>query len=162
MTVEGNYITYAAGFKISNGDYAGKTITLDNCTIKMINPDWAYAITMPASVKNLNLEINKCTLEGAIALQCWGDNNVINVTESNLICNYTTSAQYTSYCVALQGDGTYNSENNELNISDSHLSYSGIDNFNSNIYSVYDAGLNNTISVSNCTYDGVVNGVTKK
>ena len=162
MTVEGNYITYAAGFKISNGDYAGKTITLDNCTIKMINPDWAYAINMPASVKNLNLEINKCTLEGAIALQCWGDNNVINVTESNLICNYTTSEYYTSYCVALQGDGSYNSENNELNISDSHLSYSGIDNFTSNIYSVYDAGTNNTISVSNCTYDGVVNGVTKK
>ena len=162
MTVEGNYITYAAGFKISNGDYTGKTITLDNCTIKMINPDWAYAINMPASVKNLNLNINKCTLEGAIALQCWGDNNVINVTESNLICNYTTNALYTSYCVALQGDGSYNSENNKLNISDSHLSYSGIDNFNSVIYSVYDAGLNNTISVSNCTYEGVKEEVTKK
>lgn len=153
ITVEGNYITYAAGFKIANGDYQNKTIKLENCEIRMANTDWAYAINMPASVQNLNLVIDNCTLEGAIALQCWGDNNTITVTNSNLICNYTTSALYTSYCVALQGDSYNKAENNTLNISGCTFSYSGVDNYNSQIISVGDVSKeNNTISVSDCTY----------
>ena len=157
ITVDGNYINYSAGFKISNGDYAGKTIKLENCVIRMANTDWAYAVNMPASVKNLNLVIDNCVLEGALALQCWGDNNTITITDSKLICNYTTSALYTSYCVALQGDGSYNSENNTLAISNCEFSYSGVDNFNSEILSVYAHGYTNTntITVSDCTYVGV-------
>lgn len=65
---------------------------------------------------------------------------------------------YTSYCVALQGDGTNNSENNTLNISGCAFSYSGVDNYNSTIRAVYnwsDAG-NNTITVEDCTYDNKV------
>ena len=155
MTKAGDYITYAAGLKIANGDYAGATITLENCTITMANTDWAYAVTMPASVKNLNLVIDNCTLEGAVAVQCWGDNNTITITNSKLICNYTTSAQYTSYCVALQGDGTYNSENNTLVIDNCEFLYSGIDNFNSSIYAAKDVckgNTGNTVTVTNCTY----------
>ena len=154
MTVEGNYITYAAGFKVENGDYQGNTITLKDCEIRMCNTDWAYTVNMPASVKNLNLVIDGCTLEGAVALQCWGDNNTINITNSNLICNYTTNAMYTSYCVALQGDGTYNSENNTLNISGCAFSYSGVDNYNSTIIAVGNHQYNgaNAITVENCTY----------
>ena len=89
MTRNGDYQIYAAGFKIENGDYTGKTIKLDNCTITMANTDWAYAINMPASVTNLNLDVNECALTGAIALQCWGDSNEINIDNSELICNYT-------------------------------------------------------------------------
>ena len=155
MTKAGDYITYAAGFKIANGDYAGATITLKNCTITMANTDWAYAVTLPASVKNLNLVIDNCTLEGAVAVQCWGDNNTITITNSKLICNYTTSAQYTSYCVVLQDDGTYKAENNTLVIDNCEFLYSGIDNFNSKIYSVQDRGegaTGNTVTVTNCTY----------
>jgi hypothetical protein len=161
ITVEGNYITYAAGLKVENGDYQGKTILLENCDIQMINGDWAYAVNMPASVKNLNLVIDGCTLEGAIALQCWGDNNTITVTNSNLICNYTTSALYTSYCVALQGDGANKAENNTLNISGCNFSYTGIDNYNSPIKAIYnwsnsDVNNTNTITVVDCTYDNKV------
>lgn len=152
ITVDGNYITYAAGLKIENGDYAGKTIKLENCEIRMANPDWAYAVNMPASVKNLNLVLDKCVLEGAVAVQCWGDNNKIDITNSKLICNYTTSAQYTSYCVALQGDGTNNSENNKLTIANCEFLYSGVDNFNSPIYAIGNKGLNNIISTTNCAY----------
>jgi hypothetical protein len=158
ITVDGNYINYSAGFKIANGDYAGKTIKLENCEIRMCNTDWAYAVTMPASVKNLNLVIDGCTLEGAVAFQCWGDNNTITATNSHFICNYTTSAMYTSYCVALQGDGTNNSENNTLNINGCKFSYSGVDNFDSPIRAVYNSsnGINNTITVVDCTYDNKV------
>ena len=158
ITVDGNYINYSAGFKISNGDYAGKTIKLENCEIRMCNTDWAYAVNMPASVKNLNLVIDGCTLEGAVAFQCWGDNNTITATNSHFICNYTTSAMYTSYCVALQGDGTNNSENNTLNINGCKFSYSGVDNFDSPIRAVYNSsnGINNTITVVDCTYDNKV------
>ena len=152
MTKAGDYITYAAGFKIANGDYAGATITLENCTITMANTDWAYAVNMPASVKNLNLVIDNCTLEGAVAVQCWGDNNNITITNSELICNYTTSALYTSYCVALQSDGSSVSENNTLVIDNCEFKYSGVDNFNSSIYSVDDLGTGNTVTVTNCTY----------
>ncbi len=154
MTVAGDYINYAAGFKVENGDYQGNTISLMNCEIRMCNTDWAYAVNMPASVKNLNLVIDGCILEGALALQCWGDNNTITVTNSDLICNYTTSAQYTSYCVALQGDGSNNADNNTLNISNCDFLYSGVDNFNSTIKAVYnsDKTTNNTIEVTDCTY----------
>ncbi len=152
MTKEGDYITYAAGFKIANGDYAGATITLSNCTITMANEDWAYAVNMPASVKNLNLVIDNCVLEGAVAVQCWGDNNTITITDSELICNYTTSAMYTSHCVALQSDGTNVAENNTLVIDNCEFTYSGVDNFDSGIYAVTNNGTNNTITVTDCTY----------
>ncbi len=152
ITKDGDYITYAAGFKVANGDYAGATITLKNCTISMANGDWSYAVNMPASVKNLNLVIDNCTLEGAIAVQCWGDNNTIKISNSKLICNYTTSALYTSYCVALQSDGSSVSENNTLVISNCEFLYSGIDNFNSPIYSVKDYGNGNTVTVTDCIY----------
>ena len=154
ITKDGNYITYAAGLKIENGDYAGKTIKLENCEIRMHNTDWAYAVNMPASVKNLNLELDKCVLEGALAVQCWGDNNTITITNSKLICNYTTSAQYTSYCVALQGDGTNNADNNTLTIDSCEFLYSGVDNFNSKIRAVYVSGntTDNDVYVSNCAY----------
>lgn len=159
MTVAGNYMTYAAGIKINNGDYTGKTVKFENCEVRMINPDWAYAVNMPASVKGLNLVLDKCTLEGAIALQCWGDNNTITVTNSELICNYTTSELYTSACVALQNDGSYAAENNTVSVSNSAFSYSGVDNYNSPIWAVKDyngENTTNTISVTNCTYTGVV------
>ena len=154
ITVDGNYINYAAGLKIENGDYAGKTIKLENCEIRMHNTDWAYAVNMPASVKNLNLVLDKCVLEGALAVQCWGDNNTITITNSKLICNYTTSAQYTSYCVALQGDGTYNSDNNRLTIANCEFLYSGVDNYNSTIRAVYVSNktTDNVVNVSNCAY----------
>ena len=154
ITKDGNYITYAAGLKIENGDYAGKTIKLESCEIRMHNTDWAYAVNMPASVKNLNLVLDKCVLEGALAVQCWGDDNTITITNSQLICNYTTSAQYTSYCVALQGDGTNNSERNTLTIDSCEFLYSGVDNFNSKIRAVYVSGYTtgNDVNVSNCAY----------
>ncbi|MBQ8850208.1 MAG: hypothetical protein IJ011_07770 [Clostridia bacterium] len=152
MTKEGDYITYAAGFKIANGDYAGATIILRNCTITMANGDWAYAVNVPGSVKNLNLVIDNCTLEGAVAVQCWGDNNTITITNSELICNYTTNATYTSFCVSLQADGSTVSENNTLVIDNCEFKYSGVDNFDKEIYSVKDRGVGNTVTVTNCTY----------
>ena len=85
-------------------------------------------------------------------------NNTITATNSEFICNYTTSALYTSYCVALQGDGTNKAENNTLNINGCHFSYTGTDNFNSTIGAVVDrsnAG-NNTINVVDCTYEDKV------
>ncbi|MBQ2290394.1 MAG: hypothetical protein II249_06995, partial [Bacteroidaceae bacterium] len=72
--------------------------------------------------------------------------------------NYTTNAMYTSYCVALQGNGTTNADNNTLNISGCHFSYTGVDNYNSVIKAAADASGNNTntIIVSDCTSDNKV------
>ena len=151
MTKAGDYITYAAGFKVSNGDYNNSTITLQNCKITMANRDWAYGVNMPASVKNLNLVIDNCEIEGAVAIQCWGDNNTITVTDSKLISNYDITAQYTSYCVALQDDGSTYSENNTLVIENCEFAHTG-NNELGKIYSVGNNGINNSVTVTNCTY----------
>lgn len=156
ITKEGTSAAYAAGFKIANGDYEGATITLKNCEISMANGDWSYAVNMPAGVQNLNLVIDNCTLEGALAVQCWGDGNTITITNSDLICNYTTSAMYTSHCVALQADGSNSADNNTLVIDNCAFSYSGVDNFDSTIYSVKDYGVGNALTVTNCTYGAKV------
>lgn len=164
ITVDGNYINYAAGIKINNGDYAGQTIAFENCELRMKNTDWAYAVNMPASVKNLNLVVDNCVFEGAIALQCWGDNNEITINGGEMICNYTTSAQYTSGCVALQGNTDLAAENNVLSFSNTKFSYSGVDNHNSEIYSVVDYTKNGTnqVTLTNCTYEGVKEGFEVK
>ncbi|MBQ8424777.1 MAG: hypothetical protein IJX17_01995 [Clostridia bacterium] len=156
MTCEGNYITYASGLKIANGDYSNNTVTLKECSITMANNDWAYAVNMPASVFNLNLVIDNCTLEGAIAVQCWGDNNNISITNSNLICNYNTSAYYTSYCVVLQKDGSLVSENNTLTIDNCSFVHTGTDSIGNGIISVTDLGVNNKVTVTNCVYGNSV------
>jgi len=158
MTKEGDYLVYAAGFKINNGDYQGKTITLRNCKITMANDDWAYAVNMPAGVQNLNLVIDNCVLEGAIAVQCWGDNNTITITNSELICNYGTNEMYGSQCVALQSDGTHVSENNTVTISNCEFKYSGTNNYNQDINAYVNNGTDNVVTVTNCTYgEGVTN-----
>ena len=90
----------------------------------------------------------------ALPVMAAGD-YTITITNSKLICNYTTNAMYTSYCVALQGDGTNNSENNTLVIDNCEFLYSGIDNFNSSIYAAKDVckgNTGNTVTVTNCTY----------
>ena len=91
-------------------------------------------------------------VEGAIAVQCWGDNNTVTITNSKLICNYTTNAMYTSYCVALQSDGSYVAENNTFVIDNCAFQYSGVDNYNSVIKAAADIAGTNTVTVTNCTY----------
>ena len=55
--------------------------------------------------------------------------------------------------MVLQDDGSsYAAENNTLVIDNCEFLYSGIDNFNSQIYSVDDLGIGNTVTVTNCTY----------
>lgn len=152
MTQEGNPQTYAAGFKIANGDYHGKTITLKDCTIKMANNDWAYAVSMPQGVSNLNLVIDSCILEGAIAVNCWGDYNNINITNSELICNYLTNDTYGSSCINLQKDATYVSNDNTVVIDGCTFKYTGTNSYNKEIYAVSDNGDNNQLTITNCTY----------
>ena len=152
MTYEGNYLTYASGLKIANGDYTGNTVTLKDFTITMANDDWSYAVNMLASVFNLNLVIDNCTLEGSIAVQCWGDNNYITITDSKLICNYKTSELYTSYCVVLQKDGSLVSENNTLTIDNCSFEYSGVDAIGNGVISYANYGINNTVNVTNSVY----------
>ena len=156
MTKEGDYINYAAGVKVDNGDYTGNTVKLENCKVTMANTDWAYGVNMPAFVNNLTLVIDECEIDGALAVQCWGDNNDITITDTELICTYKTNALYTSFCVALQDDGANAAENNTLTIDGCEFSYAGEDNYGSNIYSVADRSGENTVTVTNATYNNDV------
>ena len=85
--------------------------------------------------------------------------SLYNISNSKLVCNYTTNALYTSYCVALQSDGSNISENNTLNIADCEFLYNGVNNYGHSIYNYADLGNNNTVTVLNCT-NGT--GVTEK
>ena len=157
MTLAGTSNSYTAGFKIANGDYQGKTIKLENCTITMANNDWAYAVNIPAGVTNLNLVIDNCTLEGAIALQCWGDANTVNINSSKLICNYNTNQSFGSSCVMLQKDNSNQAQNNTFVVNDCEFLYTGVNDFNKTVYSLVDYNYKDTsninkVTITNCIY----------
>lgn len=150
MTKAGTYETYAAGIKLENGDYTNTKIDLRNVTVTMANTDWAYAVNLPASVTNAYLYLQKCTLEGTIALEIWGDNNDIDLLECNLICNYTTNENYGSSCLALQSTSDYQAQNNDLMIKNCNFLYTGVNNYNKDIVAVYyNESDNNTINFYN-------------
>ena len=123
----------------------------------MANNDWAYAVNIPANVTNLNLVIDNCTLEGAIALQCWGDANTVNINSSKLICNYNTNQSFGSSCVMLQKDNSNQAQNNTFVVNDCEFLYTGVNDFNKTVYSLVDYNYKDTsninkVTITNCIY----------
>ncbi len=145
------YTSDVRGITINNGDYEGATLTISNCTIDLSSTDWAYGINMPAGVNGINIVIDNCTIEGAIALNIWGDNNTITVTNSTLICNYTTNSMYWSSCVRINNDGTYIAENNTISFTNCSFEYNGVNEYGWEIEAVTNYGENNTVTITDCT-----------
>ena len=54
--------------------------------------------------------------------------------------------------VKRHSEGSNVAENNTLVIDNCEFEYSGVDNFNTKIYSVDDLGTGNTVTVTNCVY----------
>lgn len=72
---------YTRGISVANCDYL--VLTIDNCSI--FNERY-YAINITDSNKNVTLNMkNGSTAGGYCAINCWGENNVINVLDSTLL-----------------------------------------------------------------------------
>lgn len=78
-------------------------LVLDNVTVEGENV--TYALNMPGSSSNAQVTINESSLTGCIALNVWGENSTINVTDSHLTS--VDKAEHEDYAaVSLNNDGT--------------------------------------------------------
>ena len=78
-------------------------LTFDNVTVKGTNV--TYALNLPASSDEATVNINNSSLAGNIALNVWGENATINVTDTHLTSVDKSSVEgYTA--IALNNDGT--------------------------------------------------------
>lgn len=140
------------------------TVNLIGCDIDMASNNWAFAVNITGGVQNVKLNIEDCTITGAIPVNIWGDNNTITIKNSTLNTNYDHPEwAFSASIVKLNNDGTTVAENNTVIISNCHFGFVGENNNGDNdIYAISDGGTNNTITLSGCTYDeGVTPGVTK-
>ena len=78
-------------------------LVLDNVTVKGTNV--SYALNLPGSSVGANVEIKNSSLTANIALNVWGKNSVVNVTDSHLTSVDTASHENYS-AVVLNNDGT--------------------------------------------------------
>lgn len=84
-----------------------KNLVLDNVTVYGENV--TYAVNLPGSSDNATVTINECTLTGNIALNIWGENAVITITDSELTSVDTTEVE-DYQAIALNNDGTTSAE----------------------------------------------------
>lgn len=152
ITKAGTSDEYAAGIKMENGDYTSTRLDFRDLKIKMANDDWAYAINVPAGVTNMDFYVGNSELEGAIAFQCWGDNNTIDFYKTKLICNYKTNANYGSSCAAFQNVDTNMAENNNVSFSSCEFLYTGTNSYNKEILAVKNGSETNQIKLYTCTF----------
>ena len=89
------------------------TLTLNN--VKVSGTNVTYALNLPGSSDNCEVEINNCELTANIALNVWGENTVINVNNSILTSvDKSTAEGYDA--VKLNNDGETSAEYSIINI----------------------------------------------
>lgn len=81
----------------------GSELNLENVTVKGTNV--TYALNLPGNSDNAQVEIKNCKLTGNIALNVWGENATINVTDSELT-SVDTKSEENYQAVCLNNDGT--------------------------------------------------------
>lgn len=97
-------------------------LTLDNVTVQGTNV--TYALNLPGSANGANVTITECDLSGNIALNVWGRNCTIDVTDSKLTAIDNNSAEgYVA--VRLNNDGTTSAENSVININGGQINVTG-------------------------------------
>ena len=92
---------------------AGGLLIIDNVKFEGTAP--TYAVNLPASSDNAVVKIKNSELTGNIALNIWGENAKIDVTNSILI-NYDNTEVENYAAIALNNDGTNIAEGTVVNI----------------------------------------------
>lgn len=157
LSAQHQYPGDVRGVAINNDNYNGTTtVNLINCEIELDDVDWAYGINLPAGVNGVNLNIDGCTITGAIAVNVWGDKNTISIKNSKLVSNYNCDLGFTASIVRFNNDGSNVAENNTVSIENCEFDFIGANTNSRSVYGVYDGGTANSITVSNCTYSDTV------
>ena len=102
LTVNG---TYERAFQV-NPDLANVKLTLDNCTATAT----MYTVNICSGVSDLELTIDNCNLTGWGVINLWGNNDVVNISNSNLIGindkGYNADGWNDFGVIVLEGDTT--------------------------------------------------------
>ena len=104
-----------------NYNATGK-LTLDNVTVKGTNV--TYAVNVPGMADGALITITNCDLSGNIALNVWGKNCTIDVTNTKCTAVDNNSAEgYAS--VKLNNDGSTSAEGSVINITGGKVDVTG-------------------------------------
>jgi len=128
------------------------TLTLDDVTL---GGDYTtYAINLPGSADGAKVEITNSDIKGLIALNVWGENAVINVTDTALTSVDNQPSE--NYCaVKLNNDGTTSAEGSVITITGGTIT--ALDENGEPSEAIGNATATGTITVSDST---VVTGVS--
>lgn len=89
------------------------SLTLENVTVDGTNI--TYAVNLPGSSDNATVTITDCKITGNIALNVWGENMKITVTNS-VLTSVDKNDQENYSAISLNNDGTTSAEGTAINI----------------------------------------------
>lgn len=132
---------------ISVGECEGLVLTIDNCSI--YNERY-YAINITNSNKNVTLNIkNGSTAGGYCAINCWGENNVINVIDSTLLGEnvhiYNASNSFATIVA--------NTDSHRFNFKNVTVKASSLKGNTENLVQFSTAAKGNVLNFDNCTFE---------
>ena len=118
-------------------------LTLNNVTVGAKGTPATYAINLPGSSDGAEVVINNSNIRGLIALNIWGENVVVDATDT-IFSNYDTTEVEDYTTIVLNNDGSTVAENSVVNI------------IGGKVISLKENG-EPSYAVSNGTINGVVN-----
>ncbi|MBO5440855.1 MAG: hypothetical protein J6A53_09400, partial [Clostridia bacterium] len=142
VTIKNLTIDFTSGYSERGINYnTNGTLTLDNVTIN--GKDVTYAVNFPGSSNDAKVVINNSNIIGKIALNVWGKNMTITVTDTALTS--VDNATHENYAaVALNNNGSVSAEGTVITIKGGSIT-------------ALDENKNPSIAVRNATATGVIN-----
>ena len=121
-------------------------VTLDNVSVKGTNV--TYAVNLPATSSGAAVTIKDSDFTGCIALNVWGENVVVNATDSEFTS--VDNAAHENYAaIVLNNNGEYSAENTVINIIGGKIT--ALDENDAPSVSVTNSTATGTVNVSNTT-----------
>ena len=110
IALSAGYCERGINFNVTNG-----VLTIDNVKVSETGTAATYAINLPGSSDNANVVINNSYLRGNIALNVWGENMVINATNTEFV-SYDDEESENYTAIALNNDGTTIADGTDVTI----------------------------------------------
>ena len=133
-----SYCQRGINFNVTNG-----TLTIDNVKVSENGGYATYAINLPGSSDEANVTIKNSYLRGNIALNVWGENMVINATNTEFVSADNNEVEDYA-AISLNNDGATNADGTIVNIKGGRIV-------------ALDQDGNESYAVRNSTMTGVVN-----
>ncbi|MBQ3249231.1 MAG: hypothetical protein IJB03_06170, partial [Alistipes sp.] len=133
-----SYCQRGINFNVTNG-----TLTIDNVKVSENGGYATYAINLPGSSDKANVTIKNSYLRGNIALNVWGENMVINATNTEFVSADNTEVENYA-AISLNNDGETIADGTTVNITGGRIV-------------ALDQDGNESSAVRNSTMTGVVN-----